>query len=157
MTIVPRKKSAVIFVLFIALLLVAAGSAVYAFFHPGPWIVPEEAKRVANPLKPSQADLPAAGKLYLDKCAECHGDTGKGDGPQGKMYDPLPKDLTDAAHMNALGDGELFYKISEGHRPMPAFRKRLTEGQRWQLVLFLRSLTAAPPPAPASPTSDNSK
>jgi mono/diheme cytochrome c family protein len=73
------------------------------------------------------------------------------------MYDPLPKDLTDASHMNALGDGELFYKISEGHRPMPAFRKRLTEEQRWQLVLFLRSLTAAPSPALASPTSNNSK
>jgi mono/diheme cytochrome c family protein len=157
MTIVPRKKSPVIFVLFIALLLVAAGSAVYAFFHPGPWIVPEEAKRVANPLKPSQKDLPAARKLYLDKCAECHGDAGKGDGPQGKMYDPLPKDLTDAAHMNAVSDGELFYKISEGHRPMPAFRKRLTDEQRWQLVLFLRSLAATPSPARASPTSNNSK
>lgn len=157
MTIVPRKKSPVILVLFITLLLVAAGSAVYAFFHPGPWIVPEEAKRVANPLKSSQVNLPAARKLYLDKCAECHGDAGKGDGPQGKMYDPLPKDLTDASHMNALGDGELFYKISEGHRPMPAFRKRLTEEQRWQLVLFLRSLPAAPSPALASPTSNNSK
>jgi len=154
--VVPRKKSPVMFVLFVALMLVAAGSALYAFFHPGPWIVPEEAKRVANPLRPSQKDLPAAHKLYLDKCAECHGDAGKGDGPQGKMYDPLPKDLTDAPHMNAVSDGELFYKISEGHRPMPAFRKRLTDEQRWQLVLFLRSLTARPPPAPAVPTSDNS-
>jgi len=124
--------------LFVALLLVAAGSAVYAYFHPGPWIVPEAAKQVVNPLK--QADLAAARKLYVDKCAECHGDTGKGDGPQGRTYDPPPKDLTDAAHMNSLSDGELFYKITEGHRPMPAFRKRLTEQQRWQLVLFLRSL-----------------
>jgi mono/diheme cytochrome c family protein len=128
--------------LLVALLVVAAGSALYAYFHPGPWIVPEEAKQVANPLKPSRVDLPGARKLYLDKCAECHGDTGKGDGPQGRMYDPQPKDLTDAAHMNAVSDGELFYKISEGHRPMPAFRKRLTDEQRWQLVLFLRSLTA---------------
>ncbi len=144
----PRKKSPLILVLFIALLLVAAGSAVYAFFHPGPWIVPEAAKQVVNPLKASQADLPAGRKLYLDKCAECHGDTGKGDGPQGRMYDPLPKNLTEAAHMNSVSDGELFYKISEGHRPMPGFRKRLTEEQRWRLVLFLRSLSAAPPIAP---------
>jgi mono/diheme cytochrome c family protein len=157
MTIMPRRKSPVNLALFVALLLVAAGSAVYAFFHPGPWIVPEEAKQVVNPLKASQADLPGARKLYLDKCAECHGDTGKGDGPQGKMYDPLPSNLTDAAHMNSVSDGELFYKISEGHRPMPAFRKRLTEEQRWQLVLFLRSLTAATPPAPASPSSGDSK
>jgi mono/diheme cytochrome c family protein len=145
MTIMPRKKSPLNLVLFVILLLVAAGSAVYAYFHPGPWIVPEAAKRVLNPLTPSQADLPAARKLYLDKCAECHGDTGKGDGPQSKMYDPLPSDLADAAQMNAVSDGELFYKISQGHRPMPAFRKRLTEEQRWQLVIFLRTLTAAPP------------
>jgi hypothetical protein len=52
MTIAPRKKSPFMFVLFVVVLLVAAGSAVYAFLHPGPWIVPEEAKRVANPLKP---------------------------------------------------------------------------------------------------------
>jgi mono/diheme cytochrome c family protein len=126
--------------IFVALLLVAAGSGVYAFFHPGPWIVPEEAKRVQNPLKPSQANLPAAQRLYLDKCAECHGDSGKGDGSQAKMYDPRPTDFTDAAHMNSVSDGELFYKISEGHRPMPGFKKRFTEEQRWQLVLFLRSL-----------------
>src|SRR5262247_402038 len=52
---------------FVLLLLVAAGAALYAYFHPGPWIVPEEAKRVQNPLQPSQADLPGARKLYLDK------------------------------------------------------------------------------------------
>jgi mono/diheme cytochrome c family protein len=132
------------FALFVALLLVAAVSAVYAFLHPGPWIVPEEAKRAANPLKASQADLPGARRLFEDKCAECHGDGGKGDGSQAKMYDPKPSDLTDAAHMNSVSDGELFYKISEGHRPMPAFKKRYSDEQRWQLVLFIRSLTAAP-------------
>jgi len=150
MTIMPRKKSPVTQTLFVTLLVAAAGSAVYAFLHPGPWIVPEAAKQVANPLKPSQVDLPVARKLYLDKCAECHGDAGKGDGPQGRMYDPQPKDLTDAAHMNAVSDGELFYKISEGHRPMPAFRKRLTDEQRWQLVLFLRSLSSSAPTGSAS-------
>jgi mono/diheme cytochrome c family protein len=138
-----RKKSPFILALFIALLLIAAGSAVYAFLHPGPWIVPEEAKRVVNPLKASQANLPEARRIYDDKCAECHGDTGKGDGTQGRMYNPQPQDLTDAAHMNAISDGELYYKISEGHRPMPAFRKRLTDEQRWQLVLFIRSFSAA--------------
>ena len=133
-----RKKLAG--TLFVVLLLAEAGSALYAFFHPGPWIVPEEAKRVQNPLKPSQSDLPGARKLYLDKCAECHGDSGKGDGSQARMYDPQPSNFTDAAHMNSISDGELFYKISLGHRPMPAFKKRFTEEQRWQLVLFLRWL-----------------
>src|ERR1700739_3896855 len=150
MTIMPRKKSPVTQTLFVTLLVVAAGSAVYAFLHPGPWIVPEAAKQVANPLKPWQGGLPVGAKTFLDTCAEGHGDTGKGDGPQGRMYDPQPKDLTDAAHMNAVSDGELFYKISEGHRPMPAFRKRLTYEQRWQLVLFLRWLSNQPATTSAS-------
>lgn len=130
--------------LLVLLLLVAAGSAVYAYLHPGPWIVPEAAKRIVNPLAPSQADLPRARGLYLDKCEECHGERGKGDGSQARMYDPPPRDLTDPARLDGQTDGELFYKISEGHRPMPAFRKRLSEEQRWQLVLFLRSLRGAP-------------
>ena len=143
-----RKKA--VAVLFVALLLVAAGSAVYAFFHPGPWIVPEAAKQVANPLKPSQANLPAARALYLDKCAECHGDAGMGDGSQARMYDPPPTNFTDAQRMNSMSDGELFYKISGGHRPMPGFKNRFTAEQRWQLVLFLRSLAAPPPSTPSA-------
>jgi mono/diheme cytochrome c family protein len=143
------KKSQFMVVLFAAALLFAAGSAVYAFFHPGPWLVPEEAKKVANPLKASQADFPGARRLYLDKCAECHGETGKGDGDQAKLYDPLPSNFTDAQHMNAVSDGELFYKISQGHRPMPGFKKRYSEEQRWQLVLFLRSFAGSAAPAPA--------
>ena len=139
-----RKKIAA--TIFVLLLVAAAGSALYAFFHPGPWIVPDEAKRVQNPLKPSQADIPGARKLYLDKCAECHGESGKGDGSQARMYDPQPTNLTNAAHMNTISDGELFYKISEGHRPMPSFKKRFTEEQRWQLVLFVRWLATEEQP-----------
>lgn len=141
----PARKKIAASILVI-LLLAAAASALYAFFHPGPWIVPEEAKRVQNPLKPSQADLPGARMLYLDKCAECHGDSGKGDGSQARMYDPRPTNFTDAAHMDTISDGELFYKISEGHRPMPSFKKRFTQEQRWQIVLFLRWLATEQQP-----------
>ena len=141
MAIRSSKKSPVTLFLFIVVLLIAAWSGLYAYFHPGPWIVPEEAKKVANPLEPSQVDLTEARKIYLDKCSECHGDSGKGDGAQARKYDRAAKDLTDAARMRAIGDGELFYKISEGHRPMPGFKKRLTEEQRWRLVVFLRSFS----------------
>jgi mono/diheme cytochrome c family protein len=135
-----RSRKKLTGTLLVVLLLVAAGSAVYAFLHPGPWIVPEDTKHLPNPLARSEADLPRARALYLDKCAECHGESGRGDGSQAKQYDPAPSDLTDAARLGAETDGELFYKISEGHRPMPAFKKRFTEQQRWQLVLFIRSL-----------------
>ena len=111
-----------------------------------PWVVPEEFKRLKNPLQPSDSNLKAAGELYLDQCAQCHGEHGKGDGPEARTHSPLPADLTDARRMSTVTDGEIFYQISEGKRPMPAFKNRITEGQRWQLVLLVRSFAQSPAP-----------
>ena len=71
------------------------------------------------------------------------------------MYDPTPSDLTDAVRMNKLTDGEIFYQITEGRKPMPSFRKKLSDEQRWQLVLFVRSLPRAPTAQPAAATKPN--
>jgi mono/diheme cytochrome c family protein len=90
-------------------------------------------------LQPTAAALESAHRIYLDKCARCHGDTGKGDGRDAIRYFPAPTDFTDAARMSAATDGELFYKISEGKKPMPVFKNKLTEDERWELVLLLRS------------------
>ena len=67
------------------------------------------------------------------------------------MYDPRPRMLTDTPHLATITDGELFYVISEGHKPMPSYKKKLTDEQRWQLVLLVRALshTVAPQPPPA--------
>ncbi|MDR9392709.1 c-type cytochrome [Roseovarius sp. SYSU LYC5161] len=38
---------------------------------------------------------PSEGRaLYMDNCAQCHGVSGKGDGPWAGSYDPAPSDLT---------------------------------------------------------------
>jgi mono/diheme cytochrome c family protein len=47
--------------------------------------------------------------------------------------------------MSSVTDGEIFYQISQGRKPMPAFKKRLSEEERWQLVLYVRSLAPVPP------------
>jgi mono/diheme cytochrome c family protein len=136
-----RKRSLVLrktlFVVFFALI---ALSIAFAVWQSREWVVPEDAKMLKNPLAPTEAALASGRAVYLDKCAECHGETGRGDGPQARTYDPAPGNLTDTKHMSTRTDGELFYQISEGRRPMPAFKKRLSEEQRWQLVLFVRSL-----------------
>lgn len=106
-----------------------------------PWPVPEEAKKRTNPIPASEAGFSAARDLYKDKCAQCHGETGKGDGAEAKMYSVKSADFTNAEMMSKMTDGEIFYKITEGRRPMPSFKKRLTEEQRWQLVNFLRSFS----------------
>src|SRR6266849_346663 len=126
-------------ILFASLLALICIALVYAAFENKPWVVPEEVKKLKNPLLPSGSTLKAAREIYMDECAQCHGEHGKGDGPEAAMHDPPPSDITDARRMNTVTDGEIFYQISGGRKPMPSFKKRLTEDQRWGLVLFVRS------------------
>ena len=128
--------------LFFLLLLVIAAAIAYTIAQNRPWTVPTEAKRLANPVPPSESALNAIRPVYRAKCASCHGDLGKGDGHDAKRYDPQPTDFSDANQLRNITDGELFYKMSEGHRPMPSFKKRLSEEQRWELVLLIRSFAA---------------
>jgi mono/diheme cytochrome c family protein len=140
----------------ILLVILFALASYFAFtaFNSSVWILPPEAKLVKNPLTMETAD--AAKRImpvYLDKCAECHGETGQGNGPQAKMYDPRPRTLTDAPHIGTVTDGELYYVITQGHKPMPSYRKKLTDEERWQLVMLVRYFSnTVPPPIPPQPS-----
>jgi mono/diheme cytochrome c family protein len=143
----PRKSGTrkTLFVLLLALILVVVA---YTYFQENKtWVIPEEAKARKNPLQPSGPALKSAKALYAENCGNCHGDSGRGDGSEAMRYDPKPADFTDAQHMNTVTDGALFYQISQGKKPMPAFKRRMSENQRWQLVLLVRSFaqkTVAP-------------
>ncbi len=145
-------------ILLASLLLLACISAVYATYQQKKvWAVPEDVKKLKNPLQPTPSNMTAAAQIFNDDCAECHGDHGKGDGPEAMMHDPPPADLTDLQHMRTVTDGAIYYQITEGRKPMPSFRNRLTEDQRWQLVLLVRSFSqpdvaseTKPVPAPSS-------
>jgi len=151
----PAKKSKtptkILLGLVIVLILVSIGMAA---LHKTPWSVPLEDKLRKNPLPANDANLNAAKPIYNEYCSNCHGDTGKGDGSDAMMYDPAPSDLTEPKHMNHLTDGEIFYQITQGRKPMPSFRKKLTEDQRWQLVILVRTFarpTASTPPPTKTP------
>jgi mono/diheme cytochrome c family protein len=135
-----REKLKLRKILFIALLALIALSVVLGVTHRGQWNIPDEAKLRQNPIHASPQALDAARALYDDHCERCHGKTGKGDGADATKFSTSPRDLTDSSRMNVQSDGELFYKISEGRRPMPEFKTKLTEEQRWQLVLLMRSM-----------------
>jgi mono/diheme cytochrome c family protein len=122
-----------------------------------PWIVPPEYKSLKNPLTPSESNLNVARQMYADECAQCHGDGGKGDGPEARSHYPLPADLTNPKLVANVPDGEIFYQISEGRRPMPSFKNRLSQDERWQLVLLVRSFSqpAVPDTSHESPVTSH--
>jgi len=92
--------------------------------------------------------LAAAKEIYDLRCAHCHGSEGQGDGPDTDKLSIEPTDFTDGPEMKRLTDGEIFWRIGVGRRPMPAFKDRLTDTQRWELVNYIRSFAQ---PLPKSP------
>jgi mono/diheme cytochrome c family protein len=139
------KRNAIIFTALAAGLLLAG----WASAHDKDWQAPAEARKVKNPIAPNADNLAAARAIYMDKCASCHGDKGAGDGPEAEMYDPGPAKFNDAQMMSEMTDGEIFWKMTEGRKPMPSFKTQLTDEQRWQLVNFLRTFAPKPPAHPA--------
>ncbi len=106
-----------------------------------PWIAPEDARKVKNPVPATQENLAAADQIFRDNCMLCHGEKGMGDGPGAKVLKVKPANFTDAKLMSEETDGSLFWKMTEGRGPMPSWKEDLTEKERWQLVNYLRKLT----------------
>jgi len=101
------------------------------------WRAPAPAIARSNPLT-DKPDTAAGGKkLFVRHCVECHGNDGAG----------LMKKHSADFHLAIVqeqSDGTLFWKITNGNagKGMPSFSK-LPDLQRWQLVLFIRTLKAA--------------
>ena len=103
------------------------------------WKAPDSADQIKNPYKGNEKATLAGKKLYVQNCAICHGNKGKGDGMAGMALKPRPANLTKDV-VQKQTDGAIFWKMTEGRAPMAAYKEALTAEQRWQLVNFIRSL-----------------
>ncbi len=104
-----------------------------------PWVADPSSKSLSNPEKNKKKSIKKGQKIFKERCVVCHGETGKGDGPGGRVLDPKPADLG-SAKVQSQEDGEIFWKISEGRLPMITWKLILSEQDRWHLVNFVRSL-----------------
>lgn len=148
-----RSQVLGIFVLFV-MVAIAGGIMLYSLSD---WSAPAKAKAIPNPVPASPQAIGAGMSVYMDRCQNCHGEDGNGKGERADKLSIQPADFTDAHMMSAQTDGELFWKISEGHRPMPAFKKKLSEQERWQLVDYIRTFSQSAHAPPASPSAAPSK
>ncbi len=103
------------------------------------WQASAEALSLTNPLKNNQDAAKIGREFYLQRCADCHGKEGKGNGYMSKTLLKPPTNLT-SQMVQANSDGELFWKITNGKSPMPSSRVRFTDEQRWYIVAYLRTL-----------------
>jgi len=114
------------------ILLSLAGTAISsaaqtASFHHAP----DSALSAKDPLADDGSAALAGQKIYLEKCAVCHGTNRQGTG----NVPPLTHGGVDAAP-----DGAIFWYITQGDlkNGMPSWAS-LPEQQRWQLVRYLKS------------------
>jgi mono/diheme cytochrome c family protein len=103
------------------------------------WLSPAPSAAKKNPIAPMQDSIAAGQKIYLKTCALCHGKSGDADGPAVIELNIHPAKLSDPK-LATESDGSLFWKITTGKKPMPAFGKRLSETDRWHLVNYIRTL-----------------
>jgi high-affinity iron transporter len=93
-------------------------------------------------------NLETAKAVYDQNCAQCHGETGRGDGPAGETMqpkEPKPANFLDADLMGGLSAFKAFSTTSFGIQGtgMPNF-SALSEGARWKAGFYVLSLRFSP-------------
>lgn len=103
------------------------------------WLSPAPSAARKNPIAATQDSIVAGQKIYSKTCVLCHGKSGDADGPAVIELNIHPARLSDP-QLDTESDGALFWKITTGKKPMPAFGRRLSETDRWNLVNYIRTL-----------------
>ncbi len=79
--------------------------------------------------------------LFIDNCADCHGDEGLGDGVRADELGGSVRNLQEHAAMSTLSDQVMFNTVNEGIGDgMPAFGDDLTEDQIRAAAAYARTL-----------------
>jgi mono/diheme cytochrome c family protein len=114
---------------------IAGGIVLYSFTGFG---ARARARKLQNPVPATPEALTMGRSIYENRCATCHGVNGDGKGPKAEELSVAPADFRNARAMAAVTDGELYWQITKGARPMPSFES-LREEERWQLVDYIRT------------------
>jgi mono/diheme cytochrome c family protein len=123
--------------------LLAADAAPVAAQRGAPWVAPERRAARPNPLQPTADNVAEGKKVYMRECQSCHGAAGNNDGPKAPKEMAGTRKLSDPTFWTE-SDGALFWKIGEGRRPMPSTFEVLNDRERWQVVIYIRTLAPKP-------------
>jgi len=91
-----------------------------------------------NPITPTATSLERGKTLFSINCAMCHGQSSAELGPVGKKLSPPPPVLEQDL-VRERSDAHIFKAITFGFGRMPSFKDKLSPGERWNLLNFLRT------------------
>ena len=98
--------------------------------------------KMHDPLQPTPENL-AKGKVQFETfCAPCHGESAQGNGPVAHLLAKPPKNLVVGTSKD-LPDGYIYGAIRDGILSMPSYAEEMPIEQRWQVVMYIRSMQSA--------------
>lgn len=139
-----KPAGIVALILGLIILFVALGFAV------SNWSAVARARKLKNPVPATPEALAEGKQLYQQHCQRCHGANGDGHGQKAPELSVAPGDFTDVSKMSRVYDGELYWQITAGRLPMPAFKDKVNEQGRWALVDYIRTFEKKTPAASAT-------
>ncbi|MBF0161871.1 MAG: cytochrome c [Magnetococcales bacterium] len=99
---------------------------------------------LVNPLAADLENIYEGGKYYIEYCARCHGDTGRGNGADAVRQNWTVEKLSWAGSELLDRDAYLFWIIAKGGHDfggrMPSYKDVLDEKKIWKVILFLKTL-----------------
>ena len=107
----------------------------------GPWTKVADrdaAEEIKNPVPATKESIAKGRALFRIYCMPCHGYSGKGDGPVGKIFETTPADLTSDYVKEDLTDGWIWGTITFGSYIMPRYGYDMSPTERWHVVNYIR-------------------
>ncbi len=99
--------------------------------------------RVIEPLPARPPSLKRGAVVFRERCAACHGESGRGDGPKAKtLKGPPPANLTDRTLMGDMSLLDIFRRIAIGTpgTAMPEFAEDLAAEDRWAVAAYVQAM-----------------
>ncbi len=130
----------------IAILIAACNFTLAQDVTPPPGYVAPPPAATLGALVPANApDVANGAAIYVEKCAACHGDTGLGDGEQGKQLPVKVAPIGLPAFAQKAKPADWFVQVTNGNleRFMPPFAS-LNDQQRWDVASYALTLHTTP-------------
>ena len=99
-----------------------------------------------SPMQPTEENLLAGAKIYIENCSVCHGTTTESETTIAKGMYPNPPPLLHGKGVTDDPAGETYWKVANGIRMtgMPGFSGSLKEEQIWQVSELLATADKLP-------------
>ena len=102
------------------------------------------ALKTQTPVPPTDENLVAGGKLYVNACAGCHGGLGRAPKPPETLYTPIPQ-LPQGG--TEYSEAEVFWVVKYGIRRtgMSTYGPFYSGQQMWNIAAFIKQIKSLPP------------